>query len=99
MKFKKIRYIKPSFKLSVTKNNLNCAKNIHIAFDPKRFYCSWWESELIYLYKKFSIYKYEFRITDDGSILYKAFPKVLPSDVYLPFAKSQDYIYLVDYIH
>lgn len=95
----KIRYIKPSFKLSVTKNNLNCSKNIYIAFDAKRFYCSWWESELIYVYKEFSIYKYEYRIADDGSILYKAFPKVLPNDVYLPRGKSQDYIYLVDYIH
>ena len=97
-KIQKIRDIKPSLKLSITKDNLNCAKNIYIAFDPKRFYCSWWESELIYLYKEFPIYKFEFRIADDGSILYKAFPKILPNDVYLPFAKSQDYIRLSDYL-
>lgn len=95
----KIRGIKPSFKLSVTKNNLNCAKNIYIAFDPKRFYCSWWESELIYLYQKFPIFEYEFKITDDGSILCNAFTKTLLNDIYLPRAKKQDYIYLADYIH
>lgn len=95
----KMQNIKPSFKLSITKNNLNCAKNIYIAFDPKRFYCSWWESELIYLYKKFSIYKYEFRITDDGSILYKLYPNVMPNDVYLPFVESPDYIFLADYVY
>lgn len=96
---RKARNIKPSFKLPVAKDNLNCAKNIYIAFDPKRFYCSWWESKLIYLYKKLSIYEYEFRIADDGSIFYKAYPKVLPSDVYLPSAKSPDYVCLGDYIN
>lgn len=95
----KMRDIKASFKLSVTKDHLNCAKNIYIAFDPKRFYRSWWESELVYLYKEFPIYEYEFRIANDGSILYKAYPKALPSDVYLPFAKSPDYVCLADYIN
>lgn len=93
-----IREIKPSFRLSITKNNLNCAKNICIAFDPKRLYCSWWGSELIYLYKKFSIYKYEFRVNNDGSIVHKPLPEALPKDIYPPRAKSPDYICLSDYL-
>lgn len=92
-----VRAIKPSFKLSITKNNLKGAKNIFLP-DAGNYgnwaYSAWWDTELAYDYKKISIYDYEFRINEDGSVTYEK----KYGSFYLPYATSPNHTYLRQYI-